>query len=62
MPSFGIAGASDDDLWVIVAFLKELPNVTEKEFKAWTSATPTPPPASGVPSPAETAPSMGPIR
>src|SRR6266853_1723464 len=62
MPSFGIAGASDEDLWEIVAFLKELPNVTEKEFKAWTSAAPTPPLASGVPSPAETAPSMGPIR
>jgi mono/diheme cytochrome c family protein len=62
MPSFGIAGASDDDLWEIVAFLKELPNVTEKEFKAWTSAAPTPPLGSEVPSPAETAPSMGPIR
>jgi mono/diheme cytochrome c family protein len=62
MPSFGIAGASDDDLWKIVAFLKQLPTVTEKEFKAWSAAAPAPPAASEVLFPAETAPSMGEIR
>jgi mono/diheme cytochrome c family protein len=60
MPSFTMVGASDNDLWEIVAFLKALPTVTEPEFKAWTSATP--PLALEVPSPAETAPSRGPIR
>jgi len=56
MPSFGIAGASDEDLWEIVAFLKELPTVKESEFKAWTSPAPTPEPPT-----AKSAPS-GPAR
>ena len=44
MPSFGKAGASDKDIWEIVAFIKKLPTVTEADFKAWTAA-PSPPAA-----------------
>ena len=40
MPSFALAGAKDDELWKIVAFLKKLPDVSEAEFKAWTAAKP----------------------
>ena len=44
MPSFGVAGASDDEIWKIVAFVKKWPSVTPEDFKAWTaSATATPP-------------------
>ena len=37
MPSFALAGAKDDELWQIVAFLKRLPNVSEADFKTWTA-------------------------
>lgn len=37
MPSFAGAGATDEDLWKIVAFLKKLPNVSDADFKAWTT-------------------------
>ena len=35
MPSFALAGAKDDELWQIVAFLKKLPDVKEEDFKKW---------------------------
>jgi mono/diheme cytochrome c family protein len=38
MPSFGLAGASDQDLWSIVAFVRKLPTVTEADYKTWTSS------------------------
>jgi mono/diheme cytochrome c family protein len=38
MPSFGAAGASDQQLWAIVAFLKKLPSVSDADFKAWTAS------------------------
>ena len=38
MPSFGLAGASDADLWSIVAFIKKSPSVTDDEYKAWTAS------------------------
>ena len=41
MPSFAIAGASDDDIWSIVAFLKKLPSVSEADYKSWTATKPT---------------------
>ena len=47
MPSFGAVGVSDDDIWKIVAFVKQLPHVSDADYKAWTSgsapaaATPT---------------------
>jgi hypothetical protein len=45
MPSFALAGAKDEDIWAIVAFLKKLPTVTEADYKSWT-APPLPAPAS----------------
>src|SRR5271169_3235171 len=38
MPSFGLAGASDQDIWSIVAFIKKLPSVSDDEYKAWTAS------------------------
>jgi mono/diheme cytochrome c family protein len=44
MPSFGTTGASDDEIWKIVAFVKKWPSVTPEDYKAWTaSAAATPP-------------------
>jgi len=40
MPSFKLAGASDDEIWSIVAFLKKLPGVSEADYKAWTASAP----------------------
>ena len=37
MPSFAAAGAKDEDLWKVAAFVKKLPNVSDVDFKAWTS-------------------------
>ncbi|HEY5218116.1 MAG TPA: hypothetical protein VIJ17_14620, partial [Pseudolabrys sp.] len=54
MPSFALAGAKDEDLWKIVAFLKKLPTVSEADFKVWTAPPPAPsaPPAGVTPAPA----------
>ena len=49
MSSFALAGAKDDEIWSVVAFLKKLPNVKDAEYKAWTA--PPPPPAPPVPPP-----------
>lgn len=38
MPSFGLAGASDDQIWSIVAFIKNLPSMSDADYKAWTAA------------------------
>ena len=45
MPSFALAGAKDDDIWSIVAFLKKLPSVSEADYKAWTAPPPAAAPA-----------------
>jgi mono/diheme cytochrome c family protein len=37
MPSFALAGAKDEELWQIVAFLKKLPSVSDADFKTWTA-------------------------
>ncbi len=42
MPSFALAGAKDEELWQIVAFLKRLPNVSEADFKTWTAGVTKP--------------------
>lgn len=42
MPSFALAGAKDDELWQIVAFLKKLPTVSDADFKTWTAGTAKP--------------------
>ena len=38
MPSFGLAGASDEQIWQIVAFVRKSPSVSDDEYKAWTAA------------------------
>lgn len=43
MPSFAAAGAKDDELWSLVAFLKKLPKVTDAEYKSWTTSASTAP-------------------
>lgn len=60
MPSFALAGAKDDEIWSVVAFLKKLPSVKEADYKAWTAPPPlpaapvvTPPPAVAPALPAE---------
>jgi mono/diheme cytochrome c family protein len=37
MPSFGLAGVKDKEIWSMVAFLKSLPTVSESEYKTWTA-------------------------
>jgi len=37
MPSFAQAGASDDEIWSIVAFVKKLPGTSEADYKSWSS-------------------------
>jgi mono/diheme cytochrome c family protein len=37
MPSFALAGAKDEEIWQIVAFLKKLPGVSEADYKSWTA-------------------------
>src|SRR5277367_256846 len=34
MPSFGLAGASDPDMWSIVAFIRNLPKMSDDDYKA----------------------------
>jgi mono/diheme cytochrome c family protein len=55
MPSFALAGAKDDEIWAITAFLKKLPSVSEADYKAWT-APPAPAAATTPPAPAATPP------
>jgi mono/diheme cytochrome c family protein len=38
MPSFGLIGVPDDEIWKIVAFIKKLPSVTEDDFKGWNAS------------------------
>jgi len=42
MPSFAQAGATDDDIWSIVAFLKKLRGVSEADYKSWTTPSAAP--------------------
>ena len=37
MPSFGKAGAPDNEVWQIAAFVKKLPNTSEADYKSWTA-------------------------
>ncbi len=52
MPSFALAGAKDDELWKIVAFLKQLPSVSDADFKTWTAPAAPAPAAASPPPPA----------
>jgi mono/diheme cytochrome c family protein len=56
MPSFGLTGAKDEDIWSIVAFLKKLPIVTEADYKVWTAPRPAASPVTTVPAPDASAP------
>jgi mono/diheme cytochrome c family protein len=38
MPSFNKAGAQDNDIWQIAAFVKKLPNVSEADYKSWAAS------------------------
>jgi mono/diheme cytochrome c family protein len=38
MPSFGLAGAKDDEIWSIAAFVKKLPTVSDADYKSWTAS------------------------
>jgi cytochrome c553 len=62
MPSFALAGAKDEEIWAIAGFLKKLPNVSEADYKAWTSppAPPAPPPAPQPAPPPAAAPAAPP--
>lgn len=51
MPSFKLAGAKDEGIWLIIAFLKKLPSVSEADYKAWTA-----PPAPAAPAPMSSPP------
>lgn len=64
MPSFALAGAKDDDIWKIVAYLKKLPSVTEADYKAWTAPPPVPAaaPQPNPPAPAPAAPATPPAQ
>ena len=39
MPSFEQAGAKDDQIWSIVAFVKKLPGTSEADYKSWTASS-----------------------
>jgi mono/diheme cytochrome c family protein len=41
MPSFQLAGAKDDEIWTIAAFVKKLPSVAEADYTSWTATTET---------------------
>jgi mono/diheme cytochrome c family protein len=60
MPSFALAGAKDDEIWSIVAFLKKLPSVSEVDYKTWTVPPAAPPTPSAAPTPPVAAPEPSP--
>jgi mono/diheme cytochrome c family protein len=37
MPSFGLIEVPDQEIWAIAAFVKKLPNVSDADFKTWTT-------------------------
>jgi len=43
MPSFAGAGAKDDELWSVVAFVRKLPSISDADYKAWTAPQASPP-------------------
>ncbi len=58
MPSFAMAGVPDPEIWNIVAFAKKIPDVSEADYKAWTSPDVLRPPGliPNPPAPAATTP------
>ena len=45
MPSFGVTTppVPDQEIWAIVAFLKQLPSVSDADFKTWSATAPDKP-------------------
>jgi mono/diheme cytochrome c family protein len=39
MPGFSLIGIDDKELWSIAAFVKKLPQVSDEDYKAWSTAT-----------------------
>jgi mono/diheme cytochrome c family protein len=37
MPSFMLVGAKDEELWSIAAFVKQLPGISESDYRGWTA-------------------------
>ena len=37
MPGFNLVEAPDEEIWTIAAFVKNIPSVSEADFKAWTA-------------------------
>jgi mono/diheme cytochrome c family protein len=37
MPGFALVNVDDKELWSIAAFVKKLPEVSDEQYKAWTS-------------------------
>jgi mono/diheme cytochrome c family protein len=60
MPGFSLAGAKDDDLWAVTAFLKKLPSVSEADYKSWTAPPPAAAPAPVAPVPPALVPDASP--
>ena len=60
MPSFALAGAKDDEIWSVVAFLKKLPSIKDAEYKAWTAPPAPPAPPAAAPPPAAEPPAANP--
>jgi mono/diheme cytochrome c family protein len=57
MPSFALAGAPDQEIWQIVAFLKKLPEITDANYKSWTAPPPdVPRPPAPIPPPPDATP------
>jgi mono/diheme cytochrome c family protein len=40
MPSFGAVGVPDQEIWMIVGFVKKLPTVSDADFKTWSTSAP----------------------
>jgi mono/diheme cytochrome c family protein len=38
MPSFGLAETPDQKIWTIVAFIKNLPSMSDEDYKTWTAS------------------------
>jgi hypothetical protein len=50
MPGFSLVDVSDREIWTITAFVKQLPTVSDEDYRAWTVGAMAPaPPATEVP-------------
>lgn len=42
MPRFARLGAKDKEIWMTAAFVKQLPTISDTNFKGWTSSVAVP--------------------